>query len=87
MPNCEAKIHYMFFISIIYCHAYIDIRQTALTLFFENQYIFSWKIHLFYILVADWNPLPEDIVCAPSLNAFKNRLDKHWREHVYTAPQ
>ena len=38
-------------------------------------------------VVADWNSLPEDVVCAPSLNAFKNRLDKHWREHVYTAPQ
>ena len=27
----------------------------------------------------DWNSLPEEIVKAPSVNAFKNRLDKHWR--------
>ena len=25
-----------------------------------------------------WNSLPEDVVTAPSVNAFKNRLDKHW---------
>ena len=25
-----------------------------------------------------WNSLPEHVVTAPSLNAFKNRLDKHW---------
>ena len=43
--------------------------------------------HFAALVVADWNSLPEDVVCAPSLNAFKNRLDKHWREHVYTAPQ
>ena len=27
----------------------------------------------------DWNDLPEETVKAPSVNAFKNRLDKHWR--------
>ena len=25
-----------------------------------------------------WNDLPEVIVTAPSVNSFKNRLDKHW---------
>ena len=25
-----------------------------------------------------WNSLPEKVVCAPSLNSFKNRLDKFW---------
>ena len=32
-----------------------------------------------------WNKLPENVVTAPSTNAFKNRLDKHWanRELVY----
>ena len=28
--------------------------------------------------VQTWNSLPEHVVTAPSLNAFKNRLDKHW---------
>ena len=29
-------------------------------------------------VVSLWNSLPEDVVSAPSINAFKNRLDKHW---------
>ena len=34
-------------------------------------------------VVTDWNGLPEDVVCVPSTNNFKNRLDKHWREIQY----
>ena len=30
-------------------------------------------------LSLPWNSLPESIVTAPSLNSFKNRLDKHWK--------
>jgi ribonuclease P/MRP protein subunit RPP40 len=30
-------------------------------------------------VVAKWNSLPEEVAAAPSMNAFKNRLDKHWR--------
>jgi hypothetical protein len=30
-------------------------------------------------LVNPWNSLPDNIVEAPSLNAFKNRLDKYWK--------
>ena len=30
------------------------------------------------ITVQSWNSLPPHVVTAPSLNAFKNRLDKHW---------
>ena len=29
-------------------------------------------------VVSLWNSLPEDVVSAPSINAFKNWLDKHW---------
>jgi hypothetical protein len=31
--------------------------------------------------ITSWNSLPEDVVSAPSLNAFKNRLDRHWSRH------
>ena len=27
-----------------------------------------------------WNSLPEEFVSAPSINSFKNRLDKHWHK-------
>ena len=29
-------------------------------------------------IVNNWNSLPDEIVCAESLNVFKNTLDKHW---------
>ena len=32
-------------------------------------------------VVSKWNSLPEDVVAAPSLNSFKNRLDKHWDQY------
>ena len=28
-----------------------------------------------------WNSLPEEIVSAPSVNCFKNRLDNLWKDH------
>ena len=34
----------------------------------------------FYCRVADtWNNLPRDVVAAPTMDAFKNRLDNHWK--------
>ena len=30
-----------------------------------------------------WNSLPEDVVTAGSVNAFKNRLDKHWEKIAF----
>ena len=36
----------------------------------------------FSLRVVDlWNSLPESVVSAPSLNSFKNRLDKFWKEY------
>ena len=29
-------------------------------------------------VVSHWNALPEEVVTAPSINCFKNRLDQHW---------
>ena len=41
--------------------------------------------HMYFSLrvVNSWNSLPEHVVSAPSLNAFKNRLDKLWTEYKY----
>jgi hypothetical protein len=30
-----------------------------------------------------WNQLPEEVVTAPSLKAFKGRLDQHWGDMKY----
>ena len=37
-------------------------------------------------IINDWNGLPAEVVCAPSLNAFKARLDEHWAQVRYTIP-
>ena len=31
-------------------------------------------------VVTKWNSLPDSVVVAPSVNSFKSRLDKHWRD-------
>ena len=37
--------------------------------------------HFFTLRIVDtWNSLPEDVVNAPSVNSFKNRLDRFWKE-------
>ena len=33
--------------------------------------------------INDWNNLPNDMVNASSLNTFKNRLDKFWKDIYY----
>ena len=39
-----------------------------------RKYFFSHRS------VTYWNDLPQDVVDAPSVNAFKNRLDKTWAD-------
>ena len=34
-------------------------------------------------VVGLWNSLPEEVVSTCSVNAFKNRLDKHWEKVAY----
>ena len=42
------------------------------------------KGHVFsHRVVNDWNSLPDDVVSAPNVNAFKNRLHSHWRNHPW----
>ena len=34
-------------------------------------------------VIPCWNALPEEVVSAPNVNTFKNRLDKCWAGRVY----
>jgi len=67
--------------------------QENMTLMYVSPVILpvTDTLHLRYVIVEHtrkyffcsrvtniWNSLPIDIVTAPSLNSFKNRLDKHW---------
>jgi len=42
-----------------------------------RQNFFSQRV------ISDWNRLPQDVVDAPSVNSFKNRLDTHWKNTGY----
>ena len=42
-----------------------------------RQNFFSFRV------VESWNRLPPSVVSAPSLNAFKARLDRAWTDHMY----
>ena len=37
-------------------------------------------------IVNDWNGLPSEVVCSPTVNTFKARLDAHWAQHRYHVP-
>lgn len=54
-------------------------RSHNLRLFKQQVQNLDIRKYSFSIRVVDvWNNLPAPVVNAPSLNAFKNRLDKHW---------
>ena len=38
------------------------------------------KFFFTHCIVDVWNSLPNKVVTAPSVNLFKNRLDRHWKE-------
>ena len=47
----------------------LEVRRSRLQLrskFFANR------------VVTAWNQLPADVVSAPTVNSFKNKLDRHW---------
>jgi len=37
-----------------------------------------------YILDKHWNGLPSDVVNASSVNSFNGRLDKQWKEFMFS---
>ena len=41
------------------------------------------QVSFFSRVIPSWNRLPAEVVLAPSLNAFKNRLDRHWESRLY----
>jgi hypothetical protein len=51
----------------------------------EQQCNLSTRQHFFSLRVTGmWNSLPEDIVDAPSMNAFKNKVDKAMQKHMFS---
>ena len=61
-------------------------RGHSLKLFIERACTNVRKESLSLRVTRPWNDLPEVVVTAPSVNSFKNRLDRHWstEEFLYT---
>ena len=61
--------------------SYTSTRGHSLKLFKRRSRL-SIRTGMFSNRVAEvWNLLPETVVMAPSLNSFKNRLNKAWKNH------
>ena len=53
-------------------------RGHSLKLYQQRSSIDIRKHYFTNRVVKIWNSLSEDVISAPSVNAFKNRLDKYW---------
>ena len=53
----------------------LKIAKQARTNLRQNSFTFR--------VVNAWNSLPDCVVTAPSLNSFKNRLDRAWKDHPW----
>ena len=49
----------------------ISVKRSRLNV---RKFFFSQRV------ILHWNSLPEYVVTAPSMNTFKNWLDKHWTD-------
>ena len=56
-------------------------RGHSMKLFQERSRLDIRKHSFRNRIVSVWNSLPEEVVTAPTLNSFKNRLDRHWKSH------
>ena len=74
----STRVHYLYNNSIRCGHAYkLENSRSNKTV---RQKFFTQRV------VKAWNNLPADIVEAPSINSFKNRLDEHWSDSQYETP-
>ena len=54
---------------------------------FKPRHQSSLKCRMFsFRVIDDWNSLPGDVVNAPTLNCFKDRLDRFWSDYWYDNP-
>ena len=56
------------------------LRGHRLTLFKPRNYTTVRRNFFSSRVVNEWNRLPQVVVEAPSVNTFKNRLDKYWKD-------
>jgi len=60
-----------------------NLRGHSLKLFLPRCSTTVRKMFFSTRVVSHWNALPQHVIVSPSVNSFKNRLDKHWSdEHL-----
>ena len=57
-----------------------DLRGNSLKLHKHNSRLEIRRNFFSNRVVIEWNALPQHVVDAPSVNAFKNRLDEFWQD-------
>ena len=62
---------------------YNTTRGHSLKLFKKRSHLNVRANYFTQRVVDKWNSLPECVVTAPSLNAFKSRLNKLWKDHPF----
>ena len=51
----------------------------------KQRFRLSIRKHSFPVrVVTPWNSLPKSVVTSPTMNTFKNRIDKHWQMYQYS---
>jgi len=70
--NCQ-----QFFQPVRDCYG---LRGHNLKIFVDRSRLNCRKYFFSQRSVGEWNRLPQEVVDAPSVNAFKNRLDHFWTD-------
>ena len=63
-----------------HCKSYYDLRGHQFSIYQSQVHCDIRKFNFANRVVSLWNSLPEAVVCADTVDTFKNRLDKFWQD-------
>ena len=63
-----------------HCKSHYDLRDHQFNIFQSQVHSDIRKFNFANRVVSFWNSLPEAVVCADTVDTFKNRLDKFWQD-------
>ena len=61
------------------CNSGQNLHGHSMKLYKPNVRLNVRKHFFSHRIIEHWNQLPQHVVDAPSVNSFKNRLDRHWK--------
>ena len=63
-----------------HCLSYYDLRGHQFNIYQSQIHSDIRKFNFANRVASLWNSLPEAVVCADTVDTFKNRLDKFWQD-------